>query len=372
MTDIRDILAGFDPDTPLERAETIPARWYTDPAVWELERRAVFAAEWQYVAPAAPLEEPGRYFAVSVAGEPLLIVRGEDGRLRGLANVCRHRASPVVTQPCGKAETLRCPYHGWTYRLDGRLRGAPEMEGVAGFERDSVRLPEVPVKQWGPFVFANLDGRATDAGTDFDLPADLLPRLDRLGVGRLKWVHRATYEVGCNWKVFVDNYLDGGYHVPHLHAGLFSVLDYPKYRTELSDRWNVQVSPMKPAEGETGAVRTGESAEYFWLHPNFMVNCYSGVMDTNRVEPLGPDRCAVVYDFFFTESAETEAGREFVRRSVAVAEQVQEEDRGICEAVQRGLRSRFFDTGRFSVRRENGAHQFHSLLGRRLRAAAGG
>jgi choline monooxygenase len=168
----------------------------------------------------------------------------------------------------------------------------------------------------------------------------------------------------------VDNYLDGGYHVNTVHPGLAGVLDYTHYRTEVSGMTSVQTSPLQPGgDADVGRVRTGDVAMYWWVFPNFMLNLYQGVMDTNLVLPLGPDRCRVVFDFYFadTEGAGADA---FIRDSIAVAHQVQREDVQICEEVQRGLASRSFDTGRFSVRREVAGYHFHQLLARHLRGAA--
>jgi choline monooxygenase len=194
----------------------------------------------------------------------------------------------------------------------------------------------------------------------------LSERTGMSGIGELNWHARRTYDLACNWKVYVDNFLDGGYHVNSIHPGLAGVLDYGQYRTELFSNTNVQVSPLKPSARDAveGVVRVGDTAYYWWVFPNFMVNLYSGVMDTNLVLPLGPDRCRVVFDFYFAEGASAE----FVAQSIAVAEQVQREDVSICEDVQRGLRSRSFSTGRFSVRRENGGYHFHQLLARTLRS----
>jgi choline monooxygenase len=346
-----------------------PAEWYTSAAIAERERAAVFAAGPQYVCPAALVEKSGQFITAIVAGEPVLVVRGDDGRLRALSNVCRHRASAVVLEPCGKAETLRCPYHGWTYALDGRLRGAPEMETTKDFDRAAVRLDEFAAAVDGPFVFVTIDAKSGAKASRRPLPSDLKRKLEALDVGRLRHAARRTYEVGCNWKVYVDNYLDGGYHVPRMHPGLFSVLDYGGYRCELHDGWNVQIAPMKPPpadKADVGVVRSGETAFYFWLWPNFMINCYSGVMDTNLVVPLGIDRCAVVFDYYFTETG-TPAAESFIEQSVKVAEQVQEEDRTVCEAVQRGLGSKHYTPGRYCARRENGDHQFHGMLARALK-----
>jgi choline monooxygenase len=140
------------------------------------------------------------------------------------------------------------------------------------------------------------------------------------------------------------------------------VLDYREYRTLCDGNTVLQSSPLKSAGGEAGRTRTGDLAAYWWVYPNFMLNSYSGVMDTNLVLPLGVDRCRVVFDFYFSQ----EAKEDFMRESVAVAEQVQDEDVGVCEEVQRNLNSRSYTTGRFSVKRENGGYYFHQLLGRAL------
>jgi choline monooxygenase len=186
-------------------------------------------------------------------------------------------------------------------------------------------------------------------------------------------VARREYRLACNWKVFVDNYLDGGYHVNTVHPGLAGVLDYAHYRTEVAGHTSVQTSPLRPPEaqpaGAVGQVRTGATASYWWVFPNLMLNLYEGVMDTNLVLPLGPDACRVVFDFYFAHTEGPEA-EHFLRQSMEVAHQIQLEDVGICEEVQRGLASRSFDTGRFSVRREEAGYHFHRLLARRLQASA--
>jgi choline monooxygenase len=172
----------------------------------------------------------------------------------------------------------------------------------------------------------------------------------------------------CNWKVFVDNYLDGGYHVPHLHKGLDSVLDYSNYTIENGERYCLQSSPMvTSSDAEVGAVRSGPRAFYYWLYPNFMINYYEGTLDTNLVRPLAIDRTEVIFDFYFADVSA--AARERNLASVAVGERIQQEDLDICEAVQRGLNSRAYNAGRLSVRREAGEHLFHRLLHADLKAA---
>jgi choline monooxygenase len=171
-------------------------------------------------------------------------------------------------------------------------------------------------------------------------------------------------------KVFVDNYLDGGYHVNSVHPGLAGVLDYSEYRTDIARKTAVQSSPLRPpsADSPVGLVRTGDTAYYWWIYPNFMLNIYAGVMDTNLVLPLGPDRCRVIFDYYFA-TTEGHDACEFIERSIEVADRIQQEDVSICEQVQAGLVSRSYCTGRFSVRREAAGYHFHKLLASDLRRA---
>jgi choline monooxygenase len=360
---ISSLLSAFDPDLPLDRAKTIPNTWYHDPGLYDLERRAVFGRSWQVVGRREQVAEPGQYLTADVAGDPVLVVRGEDGTLRAFFNVCRHRAAPILNEPCGKVSKLRCRYHGWTYDLEGRLRGTPEFDGVCDFRKEENGLAPVAVAEWGPFVFVHPEG-PREPLEEFLAP---LPGwvAGRNAFAGLPWYARREYDVACNWKVYVDNYLDGGYHVNTVHPGLAGVLDYREYKTTTHGNTSLQSSPLVPAEGAAGKTRTGDLAAYWWVFPNFMLNVYGGVMDSNLVLPLGPDRCRVVFDFYFAAGTD----EAFVRDSVAVADQVQAEDVGICEEVQRGLSSRAFVTGRFSVKRENAGYYFHQLLARRLREA---
>ncbi len=356
---LRDILASYDDQAPLERAHTIPASWYIDERIAELERQNVFGRTWQVVARASQLTRTGEFVTAELAGEPLLIVRGSDGQLRGLYNVCRHHAAAVATEEHGTAKIFRCPYHGWSYGFDGALKGAPEFEGVCGFDRSQNGLVPVQVETWEQFVFVNLDPQAAPLAAFL---GGMRARVAPLSIGALHFFERRVYNLICNWKVFVDNYLDGGYHVPHLHKGLNSVLDYKQYTIEIEDRYCLQSSPMiaSAEDAATAATRNGDRAWYFWQYPNFMINLYQGYMDTNLVLPDGVDRCRVIFDFYFDDVSESAAQRN--RQSIAVGERVNDEDVGICEAVQRGLHSRAYGAGRLSVRREAGEHLFHRLL----------
>ena len=357
---VREIIDSYNPELALAQASTPPASWYTDPRIRDVEQNAVFARTWQVAGRAAQVAEPGHYITGEIAGERFLIVRGADRGLRAFFNVCRHHAAAVLTESEGRAEQLGCPYHGWTYSLSGELTHAPQFAGVRDFERSAHGLAPLEVAEFNGWLFARLlPGELTLS--DF-LGTALIGQLQDLGAEKLHWLERRRYPLQCNWKVFVDNYLDGGYHVPHLHAGLNSVLAPGKYAIETGPRHCLQSSPMAPsdAQTQTSAVRKGESALYYWIYPNFMINCYQGAIDTNLVLPLGVDRCEAIFDYYFADlSAEASAQN---RASIAVSEQIQEEDAAICESVQRGLGSRSYTAGRLSVRREAGEHLFHQLL----------
>jgi choline monooxygenase len=363
---VEEILMSYDETRPLNLASTIPGPWYVDPRIASLENAMVFAKTWQMVGRREQVESAGQFLTANVAGEPIVVVRGEDGKLRAFYNVCRHHAAAVVTAACGTASILHCPYHGWNYGLDGSLKGMPEFDGVKNFERQENGLIPVKAEVWEKFVFVNLDPEAVPLADFF---ARLVNRVSPLEVSKLHYFDTRVYDLHCNWKVYVDNFLDGGYHVPHLHKGLNSVLNYKQYTIENEDRYCLQSSPMVASDEDasTGATRKGDRAWYFWQYPNLMINCYAGYMDTNLVVPVDEDHCRVTFDFYFADLGEGQ--REYNQQSVAVGARVQDEDVGICEAVQRGLKSRAYGAGRLSLRREAGEHLFHRLLAADLKRA---
>jgi choline monooxygenase len=363
---LAEIIDTYKPDTPLAQASTIPASWYIDHRVLDLERRTVFASSWQVAGRTDQVRRAGDYLSSQLpGGEPIAIVRGADDVLRGFFNVCRHHAAAVVTEPQGSTHMLRCPYHGWTYSLDGALKGTPDFAGVCEFDLSTNGLVPLDTEVWEKWVFVRVRQGATLAAF---LGDSLIAQFQTLRLQDLHWTERRRYLLDCNWKVFVDNYLDGGYHIPHLHRGLDSVLDYSEYTIEHGERFCLQWSPLvtEGAEPGMGAVRTGDRARYYWIYPNFMINCYEGAMDTNLVLPQGIDRTEVIFDFYFSDVSE--AARPRHRASIEISERIQEEDVSICSSVQRGLRSGAYTAGRLSVRREAGEHLFHRLLYADLKA----
>jgi choline monooxygenase len=357
---LNSLLATFDPTLPLESARTIPAAWYHDLELAVAECHRVFGNAWLLVCRADQVATPGSFVTLDIAGEPIVVVRDGEGVLRAFHNVCRHRGARVACEEAGRATKLRCRYHGWTYDLAGRLRGTPEFDGVGEFRREDNGLPPVAADIAGPFVWVH-QGASPPPLAEWVAPLERRGTLAALA--GFRWHSRREYRLACNWKVFVDNYLDGGYHVNTVHPGLAGVIDYSSYRTELDEHTSVQISPLRSGkqEDEVAQVRSGGSAFYWWIFPNLMLNLYDNAVDTNIVLPEGPDSCRVIFDFFFRD-----ARADFIEQSMAVAHQIQLEDVGICEEVQRGLHSRSYDTGRFSVRREAAGYHFHQLLARWL------
>jgi choline monooxygenase len=345
-------------DERLSRAATIPSHCYTDPQIEALERDRIFARTWQMVGREDQVESPGSFFTAAIAGEPLLVVRGGDRRLRALSNVCRHRAGPVAKGE-GSCGAFRCGYHGWSYGLDGALQNTPEFDGVEDFEKSSVRLPEFRVETWLGLVFVNLDAEAPPL---LETLGDLPGRLEKRNLSEMRLAARKDWELDCNWKVYVDNYLEG-YHIPIVHPGLMKEIDYARYETQTSGCWSLQHSPIKPREGAKLRRDPGESesdAEYYWIYPNLMLNVYPDNFSTNLIVPLSRRRTLTVFEWFFRDP-DRPGLKETLRQTIEFSDEIQREDVAICEAVQKGLDSRTYDVGRFSVRRESGVHHFHRL-----------
>ncbi|MEK6375027.1 MAG: aromatic ring-hydroxylating dioxygenase subunit alpha [Acidobacteriota bacterium] len=337
-------------DSNLARAATIPSRYYVDPAVLQSEHRSLFARTWQLAGRAEQVRGAGAFFTTSVAGEPLLIVRGADDELRALSNVCRHRAGPVAKGE-GKRPVLQCGYHGWTYGLDGRLLKTPEMHGIECFDQRSMALPEFRVELWNELVFVNLDRDAPPLG---EFLGDLGEKLDRRNYAGYRLAARKEWLLDCNWKVYVDNYLEG-YHIPIVHPGLFREIDYLAYRTETRRNYSIQHAPLKRPD-KIRVTSPGDEAEYFWVYPNLMLNVYPDNFSTNLIVPVGHERTLTLFEWYFRDPDDPA-----VKDTVAFSDEIQLEDIAICEAVQRGLRSSTYTSGRYSPVRENGVHHFHEM-----------
>src|SRR5712672_220250 len=366
----------LDVNEQIECAHTLASRFYTDPSILEIEKNKIFRSTWQLAGTLQhacgevngvkrTIADPETFFTAEVAGEPIVVVRDKQGTLRAFSNVCRHRAGPVA-QGSGCKNVLRCGYHGWTYTLDGRLIGTPDVEGVEFFDRNTMGMVPLRLETWEQFIFVNFDCKAEPLPSFLGaIPA----QTHGFQFAGLRSVERRDYVLECNWKVYVDNYLEG-YHIPIAHPGLFKELDYDAYRVETFRYYSKQHAPireLKPGE-EIGRDRrylrqpgTESDALYYWVFPNVMFNIYQDNMSSNLILPLGVDKTLTVFEWFFAQPG-TGPGWESMQQTIAFSDEIQQEDIALCQQVQRGLKSRSYDRGRFNAKRENGVYHFQRLV----------
>ncbi|KAG7545672.1 Aromatic-ring-hydroxylating dioxygenase alpha subunit C-terminal domain [Arabidopsis suecica] len=371
VSDINKLVTEFDPNIRLERASTPPSSWYTDPQFYSFELDRVFYGGWQAVGYSDQIKESRDFFTGRLGDVEFVVCRDDNGKIHAFHNVCSHHAS-ILASGNGKKSCFVCPYHGWTYSLSGSLVKATRMTGIENFALNEMGLKPLKVAVWGPFVLLKV---TQDTSRDGEVETDGLVASEWLGtsVGRLSqggvdsplsFICRREYTIDCNWKVFCDNYLDGGYHVPYAHKGLMSGLDLETYSTTIFEKVSIQECGGGSKVGEDGFDRLGSQALYAFVYPNFMINRYGPWMDTNLVLPLGPRKCKVVFDYFLDPSLKDDEA--FIKRSLEESERVQIEDVVLCESVQRGLESQAYDKGRYALV-EKPMHHFHCLLHHNLK-----
>ena len=348
---------SIDPD--ISKAWSLPASLYHDPQTFRREKERIFARTWQVVGHRHQVEKPGDFFTFDLLGEPLLLVRGQDGNLRCFYNVCRHRAGPPA-EGCGSRKLFRCGYHGWTYDLDGKLLNAPEFEGVAGFEPSDFALAPVQSEEWFNLVFVNLELEAAPLSKAL---GEMKAQAERFDFPSMRFYERRTYDMKCNWKTYIDNYLEG-YHLPSVHPALNRELDYGSYLVEPYEKYVRQWSPIRGAQAGDATPRRYQEAreylttDYFWMFPNWMLNCYPDNVSLNIILPLEPERTLAIFDFYLTEEGLRSSA---ARDATEFSHQVQIEDVAICETVQKNLHSRSYERGRYSPKQEKGVHAFHRI-----------
>ena len=356
----------------------VPSSWYLDPAHLMREQDEVFRRTWHWVGRADQLSNPGDYLTCDVAGEPVIVARGDDGRLRAFSNVCLHRAGPVARDQ-GNTRLFRCSYHGWNYGLDGCVRATPGYDGLTG---EDGCLPQMRVETWDPFVFVNLDPNARPLPETL---GELSDRFGAYGLADLTFRQEVVLEADCNWKVVEENAREC-YHCPLVHPSFTAAYDVQNAVTETFDvgsllrveqresslagksreslveltrdiaEFRRQSPPLPGLEGE-------ETTRLYFVYPfpGFMFTLAPEHMSASRIMPVGVDRVRWVRQFFF----EPGTPQEIVDRNVEFRTLNMREDLSICEAVQRGLRSRFYGSYRYSPK-EPAVYHFHAVLRRML------
>ncbi|MBI3268212.1 MAG: aromatic ring-hydroxylating dioxygenase subunit alpha [Planctomycetes bacterium] len=347
-------------------ASTLPAEFYREARYLELARERVFARCWHFVGDSDRVKVPGHVRPLTLGegclDEPIVLARDGEDRLHCLSNVCTHRGN-IVVEGEGPASSLRCRYHGRRFGLDGRFLSMPGMEDAVGFPSPADDLPRVPFGSWGKFLFASV----RPGFPLYELLREMRSRLAWLPLDALAFEPTLSrdYRVAANWALYCENYLEG-LHIPFVHHSLAGALNATEYRTELYPYASLQLGvastggeafdppPSAPDHGRPIA------AYYYWLFPNLMFNFYPWGLSLNVVTPLSVDRTRVSFLCYVGDRRKLEVG------AGAGLDRVEREDEAIVEAVQRGVRSRFYARGRYSPRHEAGVHHFHRLLARFL------
>jgi choline monooxygenase len=356
--------ALFEIDPDIRVARTLPARVYSDPEIFRLQRERVFARTWQYAGHADLIKVAGQVYPFTLLpgmlDEPLVLTRDGSDRIHCLSNVCTHRGTLVV-EGSGVEQQLRCRYHGRRFALDGKFHSMPEFEGTRDFPSKSDNLPEVPLGFWERFLLVALAPHPEMRVAAIFEP--LVNRLHQLPFAELVFDASGArdYLVNANWALYIDNYLEG-FHIPYVHSSLATTLDYGEYTVELERYAVLQLGVAKPGEPAFALPPKHQdygravAAYYYWLFPTTMFNVYPWGVSVNVVTPLAVDRTRVSFLPFVWDATKRDSG------AGAGLDRVEREDEAIVESVQRGLRSRLYDRGRYSPAREGGVHHFHRLL----------
>ncbi len=350
-----------------QRSFTLSSGYYTDPAVYEREKGAIFYRSWQYVAHRASFAQPGDYVTLRICDQNVFVIRGEDGELRGFYNVCRHRAHELLQGQGNVASVITCPYHAWTYEKDGRLRGAPNSGARPGFDKCAFGLRQVRVEEFLGFVFVNLDDAAESlAAQAGDLADDIRARVPFIDDLNSSGTRIADARIKAGWKVVVDNYVEC-YHCNHAHPAFASLICMDAYQLDTFGIWSRQLGdeiriendayPVDPDDGFQGSA-------FWFLWPNITFNVLPGGNDLSvfSVRPVAHDMCDFDGDVFTADGVDRAARREYGANVLGP------EDTALCESVQRGLRSMGYDQGPIIIDPEHAGtseqaiHHFHRLV----------
>jgi phenylpropionate dioxygenase-like ring-hydroxylating dioxygenase large terminal subunit len=340
---------------------TLPWAWYADPEVLRLEGRRIFARTWQYVGHTGQVAGGG-FFAATAGQIPVVVTRARDGELRAFLNVCRHRGH-VVAHGAGTRETLQCPYHAWTYGLDGRLRAAPRSDREPGFDIEELGLVEIGVDTWGPLVFVNPDPDSEPLAAALgDVPARLAEILD---VDSLEFRFRTEFELDVNWKISCENFLEC-YHCAVAHPGFSEAVDVSPdaYLLDSAGLVSSQIGPIRPGSEGFFTDREVPRSQFHFLWPNFSLNVFPGHpnLSCGPMVPLGPERTGRFLDYFFAPDVD----QGWIDELVAFDNQVGLEDRALVEGVQRGVRSGVLGEGRLLSESEQLVAHFQRLCAEAL------
>lgn len=350
----------INPDISL--AETLSSDFYTNDKYFETSKDKIFSQSWQYICDTDVVKVSGQIFPFTMLdnflNEPLILTRDKNDKVHCLSNVCTHRGNILIEGNCIE-KNITCRYHGRRFDLDGKFLSMPEFNEVKNFPSKKDNLPEIPFNSWEKFIFASLN------------PVTMLQEFIGEMCSRMSWLPldefifepslSKEYVVKAHWALYCENYLEG-FHIPYVHNSLNETLDYSGYKTELFRYSSLQIGIGKKGEDcfelpkDSPDYGQNISAYYFWIFPNLMFNFYPWGLSINIVKPVKKDLTKISFLTYVWDESKLEKG------SGAGLDKVEREDEAIVENVQRGINSRSYDKGRYSVKRETGTHHFHRLI----------
>ncbi len=355
-------MGKFFIDADISKAKTLSTEYYTSAECLEISKEKIFAPSWQFIGDTDRVKDDGSAYPFILLehylNEPLLLTRDKNGQFYCMSNVCTHRGNLVVYEAC-KLSQLRCKYHGRLFGLDGNFISMPEFKEVQNFPTQEDNLTQLPLFNWGKLLFTNLQpGFAVS-----DFFGDMMQRMEWFNVDALQYREDLSqhFNVKANWALYCENYLEG-FHIPFVHAGLNAVLDFGEYTTEIFKYSNLQLGIGKKGDVCFDLPETSPdfgkavAAYYFWVFPNMMFNFYPWGLSVNIVEPLGTSDCKVSFITYVSDESKLNTG------AGSGLDSVELEDEEVVQNVQKGIRSRVYNYGRYSVTREQGTHHFHSLI----------
>jgi choline monooxygenase len=355
-------MPSFNIDKNIAKAKTIDTDFYTQQKFYEAAKEKIFAPSWQFIGDAGKLKEPGAAYPLilleNYLNEPLLLTKDKQNKIHCLSNVCTHRGNLIVYEPC-KLNQLKCRYHGRLFSLEGKFISMPEFKEVENFPTKDDDLHQLPLFNWGELLFTSLNAQYKPS----DFLGEMMQRIEWFPVNdlQLRADLSKDYYVEANWALYCENYLEG-FHIPFVHTGLNQVLDFGEYTTEVFRYSNLQLGIGKKGDVCFDLPSTSPdygkevAAYYFWVFPNMMFNFYPWGLSVNIVEPLGVSKCRVRFLTYVSDESKLDKG------AGSGLNVVELEDEDIVQNVQKGIRSRFYKQGRYSVKHEKGTHHFHSLI----------
>ena len=355
-------MPSFSIDKNIAKAKTIDTDFYTEQKFYQAAKEKIFAPSWQFIGDAGQIKEPGAAYPFilleNYLNEPLLLTKDKQSKMHCLSNVCTHRGNLIVYEPC-KLNQLKCRYHGRLFNLEGEFISMPEFKEVEDFPSKDDDLHHLPLFNWGQLLFTSLHAQYKPS----DFFGEMMQRIEWFPVNDLQFRADLStdYYVEANWALYCENYLEG-FHIPFVHAGLNQVLDFGEYTTEVFRYSNLQSGIGKKGDVCFDLPSTSPdygkevAAYYFWVFPNMMFNFYPWGLSVNIVEPIDVSKCRVRFLTYVSDESKLGKGAGSGLNIVEL------EDEDVVQNVQKGIRSRFYKQGRYSVKHEKGTHHFHSLI----------